>query len=143
MLVARWASATTGASLVGVIVSVNVSDVLSEPSLAVTLRSIEPLKSSGGVPEKVRVAASNESQLGRAAAVGQRRLVGQAAVHIGERSAGTWKVQAVSSGVVWSAIGVLTTGASLTGSMVSVNVSETVSEPSLAVTLSSTVPLKS
>ena len=60
-------AATTGASLVGVIVSVKVSVTLSVPSLAVTLRSIRPLNSAGGLPEKVRVAASNESHPGRAA----------------------------------------------------------------------------
>ena len=39
--------------------------------------------------------------------------------------------------IVASAIGVLTTGASLTGSMVSLKVSEALSEPSLAVTFRS------
>ena len=56
-----------GASLTGVTVRVKVSETLRELSLAVTLKSREPLKFCGGVPEKVRVAASKESQPGRAA----------------------------------------------------------------------------
>ena len=47
-------------------VSVNVSETLSEPSLAVTLRSTVPLKFRGGVPENVRVVESNASQDGSA-----------------------------------------------------------------------------
>jgi hypothetical protein len=42
----------------------NVSDALSDPSPAVTLSDSVPLKSCGGVPEKVRVASSKLSQLG-------------------------------------------------------------------------------
>ena len=81
----RSAVATTGASLTGVTVSVNVSDALSEPSLAVTLRFEGAGKFSGGVPTKVRVAASKASQPGSAAPLPQRRRVGQAgAVHVRE-----------------------------------------------------------
>src|SRR4051794_27014173 len=53
-------------SRVGVIVSLKVSVPVSEPSLAVTLRSSAPLKLSGGVPEKVRVETLKLSQLGKA-----------------------------------------------------------------------------
>ena len=59
-------AATTGASLDGVIVSVKVSDA----ERAVARRDLEVDRAAefrGGVPEKVRVAASNESQVGSAA----------------------------------------------------------------------------
>ena len=56
----------TGASLTAVMLSWNVSLAVAEPSLAVTLRSMIPLKSSGGVPEKVCVTALNVSQPGNA-----------------------------------------------------------------------------
>ena len=66
--IALWSAIpiATGASLTCVTVRVKVSERSYEPSLAVTLRSIEPLKFCGGVPEKVRVAPSNASQAGSA-----------------------------------------------------------------------------
>ena len=57
---------TTGASLTGVTVSLNVSEALNEPSLATTVRSNVSVAFAGGVPEKVRVSASNVSHGGRA-----------------------------------------------------------------------------
>ena len=67
MVASTTGALTTGASLTGSMVSVKVSEAVSEPSLAVTFSSREPLKFCGGVPEKVRVAASNVSQDGSAA----------------------------------------------------------------------------
>ena len=49
-----------------VMFSVKVSETLSEPSLAITLRSTVPLKSRGGVPENVQVVKSKASQDGSA-----------------------------------------------------------------------------
>ena len=61
---ARFDKTNTGASFTGVTVSVNVSETLDVASLAVTLKSNEPLKSFGGTPENVRVAVLKLSQPG-------------------------------------------------------------------------------
>ena len=54
------------ASSTALTVNTNVSDTFAVPSEAVTVRLTLPLKSCGGVPENVRVAAVNVSQLGSA-----------------------------------------------------------------------------
>ena len=86
--------------MTGVTVSVNVSETVSAPSLATTLRSRSPVKFCGGVPENVWVVASNASQARQSRSVSQGRRIGQVAVRIRERAAGTWKDQAVSSDTV-------------------------------------------
>jgi hypothetical protein len=53
--------------LTALTVSTKVSDTLALPSEAVTVRLILPLKFCGGVPEKVRVTALNDSHAGKAA----------------------------------------------------------------------------
>ena len=60
------AAETTGASFTAVTFSTNVSETLARPSDAVTFRSSVPTKFAGGVPENVRVAASNVSHDGSA-----------------------------------------------------------------------------
>jgi hypothetical protein len=56
---------TAGASLTGVIVSLNVSDPTeSDPLLAEFRMLIDPVSFCGGVPEKVRLAGLNVSQEG-------------------------------------------------------------------------------
>src|SRR5687768_5221440 len=134
---------TTGASLTGAIVSRNVSDASSAPSLALTLRSSVTFAFKGGVPENVRAAASNVSHDGKAepsdrVAVYVRVVLSTSA----KAPSGTWNVQGMSSIALCSAIPTVT-GASLTGVTVSVNLSERSYEPSLAVTLRSIEPLKS
>ncbi len=63
--------AIVGVSLVLATVMSNVSDAEAvDPSVAVTFTDIVPTSSFSGVPENVRVVASNDSQLGRAFPLG-------------------------------------------------------------------------
>ena len=104
-----------GASFTGVTVSRNVSNAESVPSLAMTLKSSEPLKLSGGVPEKVRVAALNVSQLA-GGAVGQLGTIteGGTIIYVGEGSGWHWNDQVVSSVTLRSGIGIARIGESFT-----------------------------
>ena len=61
------AAVPVGPSLTAVTSSAKVLEAVSAPSLAVTLSWICPLKSCGGVPEKVPVRALKLSQPGSAA----------------------------------------------------------------------------
>lgn len=56
----------TAASFTASTVRSNVSDTSNSPSQAMTLTEMTPLKSCGGVPEKVAVSASNVGQSGSA-----------------------------------------------------------------------------
>src|SRR4051812_9034732 len=65
-LVLTASPAATGASLTGAIARWNTSDAFETPSLTDTQMSKSPLKSRGGVREKVRVADSTASHGGNA-----------------------------------------------------------------------------
>ena len=92
-------------------------------SVAVTRTCSVPLKSRGGIPEKVRLAASKVSQAGS----GSPFTRTAASVSVASSTSlkvptGNVKLTAASSGDAWSEIGAATTGASLTGVMVIVAV---------------------
>ena len=109
------ATATVGASFTAATVSKNVSKADSVPSLAFTFNCSTPLKLAGGVPEKVRVAVSKLSQPGRALPLARvAEIVRLSPVSTSAKvPTGTTKLHAVSSKLLWGAMGKTTTGASL------------------------------
>src|SRR5262245_58593309 len=90
---------TIGGSFTGAMVRVNVSDALSDPSLAVTLNATWPLKLAGGIPEKLRVAALKVSHAGSGLPSARLATYASASPSTSLKAlAGMVKFQAVSSG---------------------------------------------
>ena len=115
-----------------------VGDAMSAPSLAMTLRSRSPVKFCGGVPENVWVAASNASQARQSRSVSQEsRNKSDCCPHprtCRRNPEGPGRAPRTRSDRRSEPT---RSGASFTGVTVSVNVSETASDPSLAVTVRS------
>ena len=120
-----------------------ISAVAAEPSLAVTSISKKPLKLSGGVPVKPRVAALKLSHGGNALPPDKRAeyVIASPSTSV-NADAGRKMFTATSSAPLTSTSGWLKVGASLTGVNVIRKISDADNRPSFANTSRSMKPLK-